>query len=92
MGAVIVHAAGFRHKHTCMHDPKTTHRRRVPGDDHPGGHGAVDARQVVQEPGQLLRAQGGLRQRAHRVNLGTVNPSSVSGAIAVWPCRARVFG
>ncbi len=33
------------------------HRGRVPRDNDPRGVGAVDAREVVQEPGELLRAQ-----------------------------------
>ena len=41
------------------------HHRLMPCDDHPGGDGAVDARQVVQEPGQLRRAQLGLHRRTN---------------------------
>ena len=43
----------------CLHEVGGTHRRLVPGHDHPGRLGAVHARQVVQQPAQLLRADGG---------------------------------
>ena len=42
----------------CLHGG-ATHRRLVPGHDDPGRFGAVHARQVVQQPAQLLRADGG---------------------------------
>ena len=56
-----------------------THRRLVPGHNDPGRLGAVHARQVVQQPAQLLRADGRPATR-HRTQPQPRNAPALPGA------------